>query len=74
VRLSVSWTAQAAQQLSELQHEYPQVQQLAHDLIAQDPRPAYQRGPAEYGMHIYDLNIRFRVSDTQAIILSVERI
>lgn len=74
VRLTVSWTAQAVQQLSELQQEYPQLQQLTHDLIAQDPRPAYQRGPAEYGMHIYDLNIRFRVSDTQAIILSIERI
>lgn len=72
-RLTVSWSAQAQQQLRELPQAYPGIEQLAQDLIAQDPRPAYQRGIAEYGMHVYDLNIRFRVNDTQATILSIER-
>lgn len=72
-QLTISWSTQARQQLAELQADYPDVQQLTQDLIAQDPRPAYQRGTAEYGMHVYDLNIRFRVSNSQASILSIER-
>lgn len=74
--LKVSWSATAQQQLSQLSHLYPDLQELARVLIAQDPRPAYQRdaGKHEYGMRLYDCNVRFVVCDNEATIVSVEKV
>lgn len=71
-RLTVVWSTQARQQLNRLLPRYPDLQQLAQALIAQDPRPAYQHDRAEYGMRLYDLNVRFSVSDQRATILALE--
>lgn len=74
--LEVSWSAQALQQLQQLMPRYPDLRDLVQGLIAQDPRPAYQRDvqPHEYGMRLYDCNVRFVVTDQEAIVLSLESV
>jgi tRNA (adenine37-N6)-methyltransferase len=71
-QLSVSWSPGAQQQLAQVCTEYPDLQVLVEELLAQDPRPAYQRERAEYGMRVYAFNIRFSVNASQAIILSLD--
>jgi tRNA-Thr(GGU) m(6)t(6)A37 methyltransferase TsaA len=72
--LEVAWSAQAWQQLQPLLLKYPDLRELVEVLIAQDPRPAYQRDTQshEYGMRLYDCNIRFVVTGMQATILQLE--
>ena len=42
------------------------------EIISQDPRPAYHDDPARvYGMNYKDYNIRFKVSDDKAEIISI---
>lgn len=64
--LQVQWSAQAEQQ----QRDYVATGQLSpHDvscigqLLAQDPRPAYQNDQREYGMRYDDFNVKFCVID-----------
>jgi tRNA-Thr(GGU) m(6)t(6)A37 methyltransferase TsaA len=72
--LEVAWAAQAQQQLQKLSAVYPDLHDLVQALVAQDPRPAYQRETLmhEYGMRLYDCNIRFSVTGMVATILSIE--
>lgn len=74
--LQVSWSVGAQQQADQLNQAYPDLANLVTKLIAQDPRPAYQQATTEqeYGMRLYDFNIRFVVTGTQATILSVDPI
>ena len=74
--LKVNWSTQAQQQLSQYRTLYPDLLELAQRLIAQDPRPAYQRDAQahEYGMRLYDLNLRFVVRDDEATILSLDAV
>ncbi|MBT8340456.1 MAG: tRNA (N6-threonylcarbamoyladenosine(37)-N6)-methyltransferase TrmO, partial [Desulfatitalea sp.] len=53
---------------------YPQLRELIISLIGQDPRPAYRQsdGAKTYGVRLWDLNIRFTVSGTIAIVESIE--
>lgn len=74
--LNVSFDAQAEQQLQQLTPNYPQLELLICQVLAQDPRPAYKRGkPSEqiYGMQLYDLNIQWRVEDQQNIVLNITK-
>jgi len=74
--LTVSWSEQAKQQLQSLTLKYPDLRELVEVLIAQDPRPAYQRDVQshEYGMRLYDTNVRFVVNGAEASVLSLEMI
>ena len=38
-------------------------QTLIKNVLAQDPRPAYQQGKRDYGMELAGFNVRFTVSD-----------
>lgn len=71
--LTVSWSVQAQQQLQQLMLKYPDLYDLVQVLVEQDPRPAYQREETttEYGMRLYDCNVRFAVSGNMATILSL---
>lgn len=64
--------SKAAQaQLADLEH-YPQLAQLIEQVLSQDPRPAYHNDPTrEYGMQLYDFNIRWRVAKQCNIVLSI---
>ncbi|MFP8966393.1 tRNA (N6-threonylcarbamoyladenosine(37)-N6)-methyltransferase TrmO [Pokkaliibacter sp. CJK22405] len=57
---AVSWSAAARQQMAALENDYPTLQPLIEQVLAQDPRPAYQKQTGrEYGIRLYDINIRF---------------
>lgn len=65
-KLEVYWPAAIAQQLSERDRR------LWTELLAQDPRPAYQKDPARvYGLSLGGRNLRFRV-DGRLEVLSLE--
>lgn len=64
--MQVYFTAQSMPQLTHWQGHYPQLRTLIEQVLAQDPRPAYkakQESEHEYGMSLFDLNIRWRVDN-----------
>lgn len=73
-QLNVLWSAYAQQQVHQLATMYPDLSKLVQALIAQDPRPAYQRETSaqEYGMRVYDCNVRFAVTGMDATVLSID--
>lgn len=77
-KLQTVFSSNAEQDMAALQ-DHPQAQHL-RDLITQvlqqDPRPAYQKAKStdrEYGMRLYDLNIRWVVQDQQNIVKAVRK-
>lgn len=72
--LKLHWSPQAKRQAQTWLARFPDLIALVEALIRQDPRPAYQQGKAaqEYGMRVYDCNIRFTVRETEATIVAVE--
>ncbi len=53
----------------------PEKQPQALQLIAQDPRPSYQRDADRvYGLPFAGHDIKFRVNDSEAVIVAVERL
>lgn len=75
-RLSVAFTAQAQQQLGQLQSQYPDLATLISQVLQQDPRPAYQLDkPSDkiYGMQLYDLNIQWQVQDQQNLVINITK-
>ncbi|MGM0593071.1 MAG: tRNA (N6-threonylcarbamoyladenosine(37)-N6)-methyltransferase TrmO [Pseudomonadota bacterium] len=62
-RLEVRFSVPAAQACGELSQRYPGLERLIRGVLAQDPRPAYRVGRdegREYGVALYELNVRFR--------------
>jgi tRNA-Thr(GGU) m(6)t(6)A37 methyltransferase TsaA len=50
------------------------LRQLLVECLACDPRPASQRDEREFGMRLWDVNIRFRVRDGQAEAFTCEKL
>ncbi|WP_409500900.1 tRNA (N6-threonylcarbamoyladenosine(37)-N6)-methyltransferase TrmO [Mannheimia glucosida] len=79
-RLAVRFSEEAKQSVEFCRHfakfDIEQPLTFIADVIAQDPRPAYQQGkPSErvYGMNLAGYNIRWQIeNDVQAIVLSIE--
>lgn len=69
-RLPVDWSEAALCQAAEV----PQMtRQLMTEVLAQDPRPAYQDdGGRVYGVLLERWNVRFRVEDGRVLILAVD--
>ncbi|HAT1557494.1 TPA: tRNA (N6-threonylcarbamoyladenosine(37)-N6)-methyltransferase TrmO, partial [Aeromonas hydrophila] len=45
------------------------------EVLAQDPRPAYKKGKPddkEYGVRLFDCNVRFRISEPSCLVLAIE--
>ena len=75
-QLEVSFNAEASAACRRMQDRYPKLETLIVDILAQDPRPAYQaerNDGREYGFSLYDLNIRFRVERSEVEVLQIER-
>jgi len=73
-KLDVNWTETAKQACQNLKDIYPELEQLIIHLIELDPRPAYQNkntSKTEYGMALYEFNIRWAVDDVRAKVLSI---
>ena len=66
-RLHVSYTQPALEQIQQYQTRWPDLQQTITAVLELDPRPAYQDAAihqkTEFGMRLYDLDIKWRVSD-----------
>lgn len=74
--LHTVFSLEAQQQLQLFSTQYPQLEVLICQVLAQDPRPAYQRqadSQREYGMTLYDINIRWRVIDQQNHVINLTK-
>ena len=73
--LPTVFSAEATAQLHALTAQYPQLRLLIEQVLAQDPRPAYQSASQDtdksYGMTLYDVNIRWQVVNQQNHVISV---
>ena len=72
--MPVYFETQCANQLKHWQNLYPQLTALIKQVLAQDPRPAYkakQDSDEEYGMSLFDLNIRWRVNQRANYVTSI---
>ena len=72
--LTVRFSPDCLSQLAEQTRRYPRLETLITECLAQDPRPAYRKGEeqAEYGIRLYDLNIRWQAKGDAATVLSIE--
>lgn len=71
--LPVEFTDTALQQCNGYAKTYPTLKQLIIEVLQQDPRPAYQSDPArEYGIKLYDLNIRWQVNHNSVMIIGID--
>lgn len=54
---------------------YPGLRVLLTGLLEQDPRPAYRdsKDKTEYGMQLYDLNVRFQVEQGEIVVTRLQR-
>lgn len=72
----VEFTAAAQAQLARQAARYPQLETLIRQVLSQQPEPAYHHGKAaverEYGMSLYDLNIRWLREDGSLRVTSIE--
>lgn len=75
---AVEWSEDAQQQ----QEQYVKAAQLSpqtirelEQVLALDPRPAYQHDPTRvYGMTFAEFNLKFNVTDTTVVIIHIEKI
>lgn len=76
-KLVVSFSEQAEVQLHQLDlTRYDKLQELITQVLQQDPRPAYKKGKAdtkEYGIRLYDLNIKWQVDGQLCLVESIEQ-
>jgi tRNA-Thr(GGU) m(6)t(6)A37 methyltransferase TsaA len=64
--MRVEFSPQAESDLQNAQGRYPQLRKFIAEVLAQDPRPAYRKDTNdehEYGVHLYEFNVRWRVED-----------
>lgn len=76
-RLAVDFSDTASRQLAALNFTLCDLRRLIVEVLQQDPRPAQHVRNSEqrdYGMHLYDCNVRWRVSAGVAEVLTVERV
>ncbi|WP_426357625.1 tRNA (N6-threonylcarbamoyladenosine(37)-N6)-methyltransferase TrmO [Pseudocolwellia sp. HL-MZ19] len=61
--IRVSFNSQAKESLRTLNKEYPELEAFIHQVLEQDPRPAYKKNKQDdkvYGMALYNLNIQWQ--------------
>ncbi len=74
--ISVTFSEQAKLTLHSLEKTYPELSIFITQILEQDPRPAYKQQSKDekvYGMSLYNLNIKWRMTSLTAInVISVE--
>lgn len=73
-RFSVQFTPRAEQVCESLDPaRYPDLKKLISGLLALDPRPAYKENDEsrEYGMRLWDLNVRFQYRQDRIIVVDI---
>ena len=72
--MPVTFTDEAFHQMTEQRKKHPELQTFITQVLAQDPRPAYKKNKTtrqEYGVKLYDFNVRWAVEDNITTVLSV---
>lgn len=68
----VVFTPQAAQTCEFYQTNYPGLRALITQILSLDPRPAYSKeNNKEYGMRLYDFDLRWRVENDLVVVLNL---
>ncbi|BEV73030.1 MULTISPECIES: tRNA (N6-threonylcarbamoyladenosine(37)-N6)-methyltransferase TrmO [unclassified Paludibacterium] len=72
-QLPVSWHEQALADLASHSDLPADFRQLVNEVLAQDPRPAYQDDPMRvYGVRLCQVDVRFRVALGQVEVLEIQ--
>ena len=64
--LQVSFSSEAEAQIGAAEQEYPGLRTLIEQVLAADPRPAYQSGQSrkkQFGMRLWDYDVRWEMMD-----------
>lgn len=73
----VAFNANTEQQVTQFEGQYPDLKLLIEQVLIQDPRPAYKKTNSnlqEYGMSLYDLNIRWQIHNNDCTVISIEKL
>ena len=73
-QLQVSFNELAATQLQTLAKQYDSLELLIEQVLSQDPRPAYKKQSddvQEYGMSLFDLNIRWQIAGEHCTVIDI---
>lgn len=75
-KLTVCFTPEAEEACGHMERiKHPLLKKLITEVVGNDPRPGYYSGRdsgAEFGMVLFDLNIRFQVNGHEAVIIGIE--
>lgn len=74
---TIGFSDDAQQQLNHFETNYPDLQLFIEQVLSQDPRPAYKKANTklqEYGMSLYDLNIRWQIHNNQCTVLDIKKL
>jgi len=72
--LNVVFSSNAEAQVELYQKTHPQLSLLIKQVLQQDPRPSYKQNKLDdkiYGIRLYNLNIRWQVTNTQCDVLEI---
>ena len=73
-QMDVDFSAEATGHLEKFRKPYPELRTLICEVLSQDPRPAYQSNQTndrEFGMNLYNLNIKWQVTAGRNQVLSI---
>lgn len=74
--MPVAFSEHALKQIADQQAHFPHLQRFIHDVLAQDPRPAYRKGDEpdrEYAAWLLDFNVRWRIDAGATLVVAVDR-
>ncbi|MEN4768651.1 MULTISPECIES: tRNA (N6-threonylcarbamoyladenosine(37)-N6)-methyltransferase TrmO [Duffyella] len=74
--MPVAFSEHALKQIADEQARFPHLQRFIHDVLAQDPRPAYRKGDEpdrEYAAWLLDFNVRWRIDAGATLVVAVDR-
>jgi len=75
--MKVVFSDQALQRLSQVEQDYPELQQLIIEVLQQDPRPAYKKNKPDakvYAVHLSDFNISWVNKDRSSTVMGIDPI
>lgn len=73
--MPVKFSEKAQAQIAEHASTYPLLSKLVHQVLSQDPRPAYKQTQSDerlFGVQLYDFNIRWQVIQGTNVVHSCE--
>jgi tRNA-Thr(GGU) m(6)t(6)A37 methyltransferase TsaA len=73
---TIDFSSEARLALEKINTDYPELENFIAAILQQDPRPAWRQkdiDDKQYGMNLYDLNIKWRVIGRQIRVLSIKK-